>query len=278
MTSTHLHTEKASVGIQCFKRTFLVKYADCESGFCSLPKNSPSPDPELVLGWIIAPVLTPCFSGFRTPLRGNRRGRQKGGMEKLQQEHFLIMIHRPGPYCGGKVRMSHYFLVCPFIAVQVGTWGCSIRDLLLFSCFQNYDIAPLLLHVRTAWAAIWLWVMEGGLNSPFEILEPVGKPQLFKCRKSWFYKMLIWSTLGKSKQKGSEKTHPPTPNSLFAHLLSRVERRGGKKNLQTSLVFDQNVLIHRKDEWGRGRNRQARRGGETFFPHMQDHLLQKVSR
>lgn len=51
--------------------------------------------------------------------------------------------------------------------------------------------------------------MEGGLNSPSEILEPVGKPQLFKCRKSWFYKMLIWSALGTSEQQGSEQEPPP---------------------------------------------------------------------
>lgn len=56
--------------------------------------------------------------------------------------------------------------------------------------------------------------MEGGLNSPSEILEPVGKPQLFKCRKSWFYKMLIWSALGTSEQNGSEQ-EPPHPTFIY---------------------------------------------------------------
>lgn len=82
---------------------------------------------------------------------------------------------------------------------------------------------PLWLYIKTAQAAIWLWVMEGGLNFPFEILEPVGKPQLFKCRKSWFYKMLIWSALGTSEQQGSEWA--PSPFSLNpAHLLYEAER------------------------------------------------------
>lgn len=72
-----------------------------------------------------------------------------------------------------------------------------------------YDIAPFVLYTKKpARPAISLWVMKGGLNFPFEILEPVGKPQVFKCRKSWFYKMLIRSALGTSKQQGKEWTPP----------------------------------------------------------------------
>lgn len=89
---------------------------------------------------------------------------------------------------------------------------------------HHSDIAPHLLYVKTAQRAIWLWVMEGGLNSPSEILEPVGKPQLFKCRKSWFYKMLIWSALGTSEQNGSEK-EPPPPSIQWRQ--GAKERRGG---------------------------------------------------
>lgn len=35
------------------------------------------------------------------------------------------------------------------------------------------------------------------------ILESVEKPQVFKCRKSWFYKILIWSTLGRQSWANS---------------------------------------------------------------------------
>ncbi len=57
--------------------------------FCSDPGS----------GWIIAPVFTPGFLGFRTPQRGRRRGRRPGGMEKEQRGH-LLMIQRTGPHCG----------------------------------------------------------------------------------------------------------------------------------------------------------------------------------
>lgn len=67
--------------------------------------------------------------------------------------------------------------------------------------------------------------MEGGLNFPFEILEPVGKPQLFKCRKSWFYKMLIWSALGTSEQQGSEWAPSPFSLNPARLLYLRVSKR-----------------------------------------------------
>lgn len=96
----------------------------------------------------------------------------------------------------------------------------------------------ILLYVKTVRATIWLWVMEGGLNPPFEILEPVGKPQLFKCRKSWFYKMLIWSALGTSEQHGSGQEPPPShhpapPSSIQNTLLKRGSKGkigGGGRN------------------------------------------------
>lgn len=129
--------------------------------------------------------------------------------ENESSSSLLLSLHHLGP-------------------LQVGTCGCSVRDLSFFSCPPHHsDIAPLLLYVKTAQAAIWLWVMEGGLNSPSEILEPVGKPQLFKCRKSWFYKMLIWSALGTSEQNGSEQDPPPNPTFIYSAGWRQGEQRKG---------------------------------------------------
>lgn len=88
--------------------------------------------------------------------------------------------------------------------LKVGISSCPVRNL-SFSC---PSVAPRPPCTKTAQRAIWLWVMEGGLNSPSEILEPVGKPQLFKCRKSWFYKMLTWSAQGTGGQNGWVKEAP----------------------------------------------------------------------
>lgn len=88
--------------------------------------------------------------------------------------------------------------------LKVGTSRCPVGNL-SFSC---PPLAPRPPCTKRAQRAIWLWVMEGGLNSPSEILEPVGKPQLFKCRKSWFYKMLTWSAQGTGEQNGSAKEAP----------------------------------------------------------------------
>lgn len=141
------------------------------------------------------------------------------------------MIQRNGPQDDWKVRMSHFPLhVHPFIIWALYRWepADALSGIGLFELPSNHsDIASHLLYVKTAQRAIWLWVMEGGLNSPSEILEPVGKPQLFKCRKSWFYKMLIWSALGTGEQKKN-----PTPRPHL-HLFSGVEKGSkGKKSGQ----------------------------------------------
>ena len=93
--------------------------------------------------------------------------------------------------------------------------------------------------------------MEGGLNSPLEILEPVGKPQLFKCRKSWFYKMLIWSVLGTSEQNGSEKQAPSDPPFIYSAEWSKgvkERRRGtvtkGGRRKRSRMRRWRNVLFH----------------------------------
>lgn len=167
--------------------------------------------PDQGSGWIAAPVFTPCFSGFRTPQR--KRRKKKTRAKEKQQNRHLPMIQRNGPQDDWKVRMSHFPLhVHPFIIWALYRWEPvdALSGIGLFELPSNHsDIASHLLYVKTAQRAIWLWVMEGGLNSPSEILEPVGKPQLFKCRKSWFYKMLIWSALGTGEQK---KTPTPPPS------------------------------------------------------------------
>lgn len=166
---------------------------------------------------IKAPVFTPCFSGFGTPQR-KRRGRSMTAMEKEQRRH-LLMIHRTGPHGGEKVRMSHFPLsVYHFITRTLWRWEPA--DALSFSC---PPLAPRPPCTKRAQRAIWLWVMEGGLNSPSEILEPVGKPQLFKCRKSWFYKMLTWSAQGTGEQNGSAKEAPSI--DPHRHLSGEGEQR-----------------------------------------------------
>lgn len=105
--------------------SFVLAYAEAEpkllfsaftygiSSFCS---------PEPGSGWIIAPVFIPCFSGFRTPQRGRRRGRGIRGMEKEKQGH-LFMIHKTGPHGSEKVRMSHLPLsFFPFITWALYRW------------------------------------------------------------------------------------------------------------------------------------------------------------
>lgn len=147
---------------------------------------------ELWLGWILAPVFT-LFLRLENP-------REKG--EENEQEGHLLMIQRIGPHSSGeKVKMSHFPLsVYPFITWALYRWEPvdALSGICCFSAALPSVWHPHLLYVKTLQRAIWLRVMEGGLNSPSEILEPVGKPQLFKCRKSWFYKMLIWSALGTS--------------------------------------------------------------------------------
>lgn len=69
--------------------------------------------------------------------------------------------------------------------------------------------------------------MEGGLNSPSEILEPVGKPQLFKCRKSWFYKMLTWSAQGTGERMAERKKPPSsTPTAIYLETDSKGKGKG----------------------------------------------------
>lgn len=118
------------------------------------------------------------------------------------------MIQRTGPHGGREVRMSHLpFSFYPFIIWTDCRWEQEVdfvKNLSLFCCSTHNNEASIAQYVKITQAPIWHRVMEGCLNSPSEILEPVGKPQLFKCRKSWFYKMLIWYTLGTGKP-----TDPP---------------------------------------------------------------------
>lgn len=156
---------------------------------------------------IKAPVFTPCFSGFGTPQR-KRRGRSMTAMEKEQRRH-LLMIQRTGPH-GGRREGENESLSSLCLSLhhsdplKVGTSRCPVGN----PSSSCPSLAPRPPCTQRAQRAIWLWVMEGGLNSPSEILEPVGKPQLFKCRKSWFYKMLTWSAQGTGEQKGSAKEAP----------------------------------------------------------------------
>lgn len=108
--------------------------------------------------------------------------------------------------------------------LKVGTSRCPVGNL-SSSC---PSVAPRPPCTKRAHRAIWLWVMEGGLNSPSEILEPVGKPQLFKCRKSWFYKMLTWSAQGTGEQNGWEKEAPSiNPHHHLFEDREQRERGGG---------------------------------------------------
>lgn len=163
------------------------------------------------------------------------------------------MIQRNGPQDDWKVRMSHFPLhVHPFIIWALYRWEPvdALSGIGLFELPSNhFDIASHLLYVKTAQRAIWLWVMEGGLNSPSEILEPVGKPQLFKCRKSWFYKMLIWSALGSRK-----RTPLPDPTSI-----SLVEWRKGAK---------EKIVAKRREGIKKGRNKRRRRTN-YYLIHLQ---------
>lgn len=65
------------------------------------------------------------------------------------------------------------------------------------------------------------------------MLEPVGKPQLFKCRKSWFYKMIIWSALGTS-------AGVKAPLLLLVHLLTRVEKK----------MSEEDIVCVKNKKWG----------------------------
>lgn len=170
--------------------------------------------------------------------------------ENESPSSFLLSLHHLGP-------------------LQVGTCGCSVRDLSFFSCPpHHFDIVPLLLYVKTAQAAIWLWVMEGGLNSPSEILEPVGKPQLFKCRKSWFYKMLIWSALGTSEQNGSEQDPPPLPQPHL-HLFSGVETGRAKERRRG----DCDKRREKTEERRRNRMRRWRKRGKDTLLFCSPHAI-----
>lgn len=178
---------------------------------------------ELGSGWILAPVFT-LFLRLENPTEKKERRMNK----KDTCLWFRELDHTAAR------RWKWVTFLSPSIPLSLGpSTGGNLRMSSQVSVvFQppshQSDIVPHLLYVKTVQRAIWLWVMEGGLNSPSEILEPVGKPQLFKCRKSWFYKMLIWSTLGKSEQNGSEKgLLLPQPH---LHLFRGVEReRKGTK-------------------------------------------------
>lgn len=145
---------------------------------------------ELGLGWILAPV----FTVLENPTDKKRRMDKKDTCLWFKElDHTVV------------ARMWKWvtFLSLSFpLSLGPSTGGNLWMPCQGSVVFQppshQSDIVPQLLYVKTVQRAIWLRVMEGGLNSPSEILEPVGKPQLFKCRKSWFYKMLIWSALGKS--------------------------------------------------------------------------------
>lgn len=163
------------------------------------------------------------------PHRSRRRGTRTGWTEKrarqtpaYDSENWLHVTRR--------WQWVTFLSYHRFIASALYRWE-PVDAPLGIRCFSaarvppnqppNSDIAPLQPYVKTAQAAIWLWVTEEGLNSPSEILEPVGKPQLFKCRKSWFYKMLIWSALGTSEQQGSEQEPPPCQYNPSFILKSR---------------------------------------------------------
>lgn len=112
--------------------------------------------------------------------------------------------------------VTFLFSVSAFITQALYRWepvNASLKICCVLAAPLLVLLYPLLYAKRTR-AAVWRWVMKRGLNSPSEILEPVGKPQLFKCRKSWFYKMLIWSASGTRKQHGSEREP-----QLWPHLF-----------------------------------------------------------
>lgn len=183
------------------------------------------------------------FLRLRNPTEKERRSMT--AVEKEQRRH-LLMIQRAGPHHGGKVRMSHFPLCLSLHHLdprKVGTSRCPVRNL-SFSC---PSAAPHPLRTKTAQRAIWLWVMEGGLNSPSEILEPVGKPQLFKCRKSWFYKMLTWSAQGTGQRMAERKTPPSsTPTAIYLETDSKGKGRGGGGGLWKKRGKLKRIIIIRR--------------------------------
>lgn len=211
------------------------------------------------------------------PHRSRRRGTRTGWTEKrarqtpaYDSENWLHVTRR--------WQWVTFLSYHRFIASALYRWE-PVDAPLGIRCFSaarvppnqppNSDIAPLQPYVKTAQAAIWLWVMEGGLNSPSEILEPVGKPQLFKCRKSWFYKMLIWSALGTSEQQGSEQ-EPPRPASTTLHLFWRAGESGeGLKERSKGGVWQ------KEGGGGGGGVRKTDRKTYFYFVYMQSpvHLL-----
>lgn len=210
-----------------FTFTLLDAVSELELLFSALTRSISSSSPELGSSWIIAPVFAPWFPGPTEAGGGeHEQDGQKRRTPAYDSENWLHVTRR--------WQWVTFLSYHRFIASALYRWE-PVDAPLGIRCFSaarvpppnqppNSDIAPLQPYVKTAQAAIWLWVMEGGLNSPSEILEPVGKPQLFKCRKSWFYKMLIWSALGTSEQQGSEQEPPPPSTTL--HLFWRAGESG----------------------------------------------------
>lgn len=171
-------------------------------------------------------------------------------MEKEQRRH-LLMIQRTGPHHGEKVRMSHFPLpVYHFITWTLWRWepADALSGHLSLCC---PSAAPHPLCTKTMQRAIWLWVMEGGLNSPSEILEPVGKPQLFKCRKSWFYKMLTWSTQG-TGERMAERKKPPSSTPTAIYLETEREKQKGGGLWQKRGKLKRIIIIRRWRGCGKG--------------------------
>lgn len=176
------------------------------------------------------------FLRIRSPaVKSGRGGRGEwgglGAKEKQPNGH-LPMMQGNQPQDDWKVRMSHFPLgvhlsIPPryrWVPVRSGSRVTATLPAALQS-FQHGFPSTVCKKKKTARRAIWLWVMEGGLISPSEILEPVGKPQLFKCRKSWFYKMLIRSALGTGELKKSRA--PPRPHLSVSLVEWRKAERGG---------------------------------------------------
>lgn len=178
---------------------------------------------DLGSDWIKAPVFTPCFSGFGTP---QRKGEDQWRQWKKSSEDtclwFTELDHTTVRRWEWVTFLSFCLSLHHLDPLKVGTSRCPVRNL-SFSC---PSVAPHPLCTKTAQRAIWLWVMEGGLNSPSEILEPVGKPQLFKCRKSWFYKMLTWSAQGTGERMAEWKKPPSsTPTTIYLETESKGKGR-----------------------------------------------------
>lgn len=148
-------------------------------------------------GWKKRAVRTPAYDSE------DRTTRQREGENRV----IFLSPSVPSssePSTGGNPRILHRRSVVPTL---------------------HHSDAPLQLCVKTVQAAIWLWVMEGGLNSAFEILEPVGKPQLFKCRKSWFYKYdLLW---GQASSIAQSFTPPNNPTFIHSAGWRVKEGEGG---------------------------------------------------